>query len=83
MGKEFSCTELLAKAGEIMAGGVREEAEVLRDKGEVEERVMAKLFMLKKEINACRFNKSCYKRPQFLSLYRVPVVQALGFLPRL
>jgi hypothetical protein len=37
-------------------------------------------ILLKKEINACRFSKPCYKRLQFLSLYRVPVVQALGFL---
>uniref|UniRef100_A0A2N9HDF0 Uncharacterized protein n=1 Tax=Fagus sylvatica TaxID=28930 RepID=A0A2N9HDF0_FAGSY len=44
MGKEFSCTELLAKAGEIVAERAREEAEVLRDKGEVEERMMAELF---------------------------------------
>ena len=44
MGKEFGSTELLAKVGEIVAERAREEAEVLRDKGEVEERMMTELF---------------------------------------
>ncbi|XP_050248667.1 protein CHLORORESPIRATORY REDUCTION 41, chloroplastic-like [Quercus robur] len=44
MGKEFGSTELLAKAGEIMAERAREEAQVLSDKGEVEERMMTELF---------------------------------------
>ena len=50
MGKEFSCTELLAKAGEIVAERAREEAEVLRDKGEVEERMMAELFRVLRQM---------------------------------
>ncbi|KAL5540015.1 hypothetical protein UlMin_043970 [Ulmus minor] len=44
MGKEFGSTELLAKAGEIVAERAREEAEVLRDKGEVEDRLITELF---------------------------------------
>ncbi|KAG2682151.1 hypothetical protein I3843_11G179000 [Carya illinoinensis] len=44
MGKEFGSTELLAKAGEIVAERAREEAEVLRDEGEVEERMITELF---------------------------------------
>ncbi|KAL0000935.1 hypothetical protein SO802_014716 [Lithocarpus litseifolius] len=44
MGKEFGSTELLAKAGEIVAERAREEAQVLSDKGEVEERMMTELF---------------------------------------
>ncbi|XP_062077814.1 protein CHLORORESPIRATORY REDUCTION 41, chloroplastic [Humulus lupulus] len=44
MGKEFGSTELLAKAGEIVAERAREEAVVLREKGEVEERLITELF---------------------------------------
>ncbi|OMP04502.1 hypothetical protein COLO4_09571 [Corchorus olitorius] len=44
MGKEFGSTELLAKAGEIVAERAREEAEVLRDEGKVEERMVTELF---------------------------------------
>nr|AKH05267.1 chlororespiratory reduction 41 [Hypseocharis bilobata] len=44
MGQEFGSTELLAKAGEIVAERAREEAEVLRDGGEVEERLVTELF---------------------------------------
>ncbi|PON61470.1 potassium/sodium hyperpolarization-activated cyclic nucleotide-gated channel protein [Parasponia andersonii] len=44
MGKEFGSTELLAKAGEIVAERAREEAEVLREGGEVEERLITELF---------------------------------------
>ncbi|KAM4092552.1 hypothetical protein ACB094_06G048500 [Castanea mollissima] len=43
-GKEFGSTELLAKAGEIVAERAREEAQVLSDKGEVEERMMTELL---------------------------------------
>nr|AKH05256.1 chlororespiratory reduction 41 [California macrophylla] len=44
MGQEFGSTELLAKAGEIVADRAREEAEVLRDDGEVDERLVTELF---------------------------------------
>ncbi|KAJ1393171.1 hypothetical protein SESBI_35220 [Sesbania bispinosa] len=44
MGKEFGSTELLAKVGEIVAERAREEAEVLRDEGKVEERMVTELF---------------------------------------
>ncbi|KAK6230372.1 hypothetical protein QUC31_001890 [Theobroma cacao] len=44
MGREFGSTELLAKAGEIVAERAREEAEVLRDEGKVEERMVTELF---------------------------------------
>ncbi|KAL4323282.1 hypothetical protein GQ457_11G012990 [Hibiscus cannabinus] len=43
MGREFGSTELLAKAGEIVAERAREEAEVLRDEGKVEERMVTEL----------------------------------------
>ncbi|KAF3453527.1 hypothetical protein FNV43_RR03967 [Rhamnella rubrinervis] len=46
MGREFGSTELLAKAGEIVAERAREEAEVLRDEGEVEDRLITELFRL-------------------------------------
>lgn len=46
MGREFGTTELLAKAGEIVAERAREEAEVLRDEGKVEERMITELFRL-------------------------------------
>ncbi|XP_022734787.1 uncharacterized protein LOC111288246 [Durio zibethinus] len=42
--REFGSTELLAKAGEIVAERAREEAEVLRDEGKVEERMVTELF---------------------------------------
>uniref|UniRef100_A0A2P2LKP0 Uncharacterized protein MANES_03G122800 n=1 Tax=Rhizophora mucronata TaxID=61149 RepID=A0A2P2LKP0_RHIMU len=44
MGREFGSTELLAKAGEIVAERAREEAEVLQDEGKVEERMVTELF---------------------------------------
>ncbi|XP_061341810.1 protein CHLORORESPIRATORY REDUCTION 41, chloroplastic [Gastrolobium bilobum] len=44
IGKEFGSTELLAKAGEIVAERAREEAEILRDEGKVEERMVTELF---------------------------------------
>ncbi|KAF7805465.1 putative serine/threonine-protein kinase cdc7 [Senna tora] len=44
MGKEFGSTELLAKAGEIVAERAREEAEILRDEGKVEDRMVTELF---------------------------------------
>ncbi|XP_015898013.3 protein CHLORORESPIRATORY REDUCTION 41, chloroplastic [Ziziphus jujuba] len=44
MGREFGSKELLAKAGEIVAERAREEAEVLRDEGEVEDRLITELF---------------------------------------
>ncbi|XVE50540.1 hypothetical protein DITRI_Ditri01bG0170900 [Diplodiscus trichospermus] len=44
MGREFGSTELLAKAGEIVAERAREEAEVLRDEGKVEDRLVTELF---------------------------------------
>ncbi|XP_027342890.1 uncharacterized protein LOC113855446 [Abrus precatorius] len=44
MGKEFGSTELLAKVGEIVAERAREEAEILRDEGKVEERMVTELF---------------------------------------
>jgi len=48
MGREFGSTELLAKAGEIVAERAREEAEVLRDEGKVEERMVTELFRVLK-----------------------------------
>ncbi|KAF2285831.1 hypothetical protein GH714_008296 [Hevea brasiliensis] len=48
MGKEFGSTALLAKAGEIVAERAREEAEVLRDEGKVEERMVTELFRVLK-----------------------------------
>lgn len=48
MGKEFGSTALLAKAGEIVAERAREEADVLRDEGEVEERMVTELFRVLK-----------------------------------
>ncbi|XP_077244697.1 potassium/sodium hyperpolarization-activated cyclic nucleotide-gated channel protein [Tasmannia lanceolata] len=44
MGREYGSKELLAKVGSIVAERVREEAEVLRDGGEVEERLITELF---------------------------------------
>ncbi|KAI4340056.1 hypothetical protein MLD38_024930 [Melastoma candidum] len=44
MEKEFGTKELLAKAGEIVAMRAKEEAEVLREKGEVEERLITELL---------------------------------------
>ncbi|OWM81242.1 uncharacterized protein LOC116195023 [Punica granatum] len=44
MGREFGSVDLLAKAGEVVAERAREEAEVLRDDGEVEERMVTELF---------------------------------------
>ncbi|XP_010240954.1 PREDICTED: uncharacterized protein LOC104585691 [Nelumbo nucifera] len=44
MGREYGSTELLAKTGEIVAERAREEAEVLREEGEVEDRMITELF---------------------------------------
>ncbi|GAA0174713.1 hypothetical protein LIER_28046 [Lithospermum erythrorhizon] len=43
LGREFGSTTLLAKAGEIVAERAREEAQVLRDEGKVEERMVTEL----------------------------------------
>lgn len=43
MEREFGSAELLAKAGEIVAERAREEAEVLRDEGKVEDRMVTEL----------------------------------------
>ncbi|XP_057414946.1 protein CHLORORESPIRATORY REDUCTION 41, chloroplastic-like [Lotus japonicus] len=48
MGKEFGSAELLAKVGEVVAERAREEAEVLRDEGKVEERMVTELFRVLK-----------------------------------
>uniref|UniRef100_A0A5B7BXL1 Chlororespiratory reduction 41 n=1 Tax=Davidia involucrata TaxID=16924 RepID=A0A5B7BXL1_DAVIN len=48
MGREFGSTALLAKAGEIVAERAREEAEVLRDEGKVEDRLITELFRVLK-----------------------------------
>ncbi|XP_057528381.1 protein CHLORORESPIRATORY REDUCTION 41, chloroplastic [Amaranthus tricolor] len=48
MGREFGSTELLAKTGEIVAERVREEAEILRDEGKVEDRMVNELFRVLK-----------------------------------
>lgn len=48
MSQEFGSTELLAKAGEIVAERAREEAEVLRDEGKVEDRMVTELFRVLK-----------------------------------
>lgn len=44
MGKEFGSTELLAKVGDLVAERAREEAEILKDEGKVEERMVTELF---------------------------------------
>ncbi|KAL2928493.1 MAP3K12-binding inhibitory protein 1 [Bienertia sinuspersici] len=43
MNREFGSTELLAKAGEIVAERAREEAEDLRDEGKVDDRMVTEL----------------------------------------
>ncbi|KAF3779943.1 hypothetical protein EJ110_NYTH35877 [Nymphaea thermarum] len=48
MGRQYGTTELLAKAGGIVAERVREEAEILRNKGEVEDRLVLELFRVLK-----------------------------------
>ncbi|CAH2036379.1 unnamed protein product [Thlaspi arvense] len=48
MAREFGSKELLAKTGEIVAERAREEAEVLRDEGKVEERMVTELFRVLK-----------------------------------
>lgn len=49
MGRQlFGSLELLAKTGEIVAERAREEAEVLREEGEVDERVVTELFRVLK-----------------------------------
>ena len=44
MGKEFGSTELLSKVGELVAERAREEAEILKDEGKVEDRMVTELF---------------------------------------
>ncbi|XP_068667525.1 protein CHLORORESPIRATORY REDUCTION 41, chloroplastic [Aristolochia californica] len=46
--REFGSPELLAKAGGIVAERAREEAEVLREGGEVEDRLITELFRVLK-----------------------------------
>ncbi|KAK9080649.1 hypothetical protein SSX86_000407 [Deinandra increscens subsp. villosa] len=48
MEREYGSTALLAKVGEIVAERAREEAEVLRDDGKVEERMVTELFRVLK-----------------------------------
>ncbi|CAL5405673.1 unnamed protein product [Camellia sinensis] len=48
MEREFGSVALLAKAGEIVAERAREEAEVLREEGEVDERMVTELFRVLK-----------------------------------
>lgn len=48
MDKEFGSTALLAKVGEIVAERAREEAEILRDEGKVEDRMITELFRVLK-----------------------------------
>ena len=47
-GRDFGSMELLAKTREIVAESAREEAEVLREEGKVEERMVAELFRVLK-----------------------------------
>eukprot|EP00262_Sarcandra_glabra_P000102 TRINITY_DN10154_c0_g1_i1.p1 TRINITY_DN10154_c0_g1~~TRINITY_DN10154_c0_g1_i1.p1 ORF type:complete len:221 (-),score=43.15 TRINITY_DN10154_c0_g1_i1:79-708(-) len=44
LGREYGSKDLLAKAGGIVAERAREEAEVLREGGEVDERLVTELF---------------------------------------
>ncbi|CAK9327264.1 unnamed protein product [Citrullus colocynthis] len=46
--REFGLTELLAKVGEIVAERAREEVEILRDDGKVEERMVTEPFRILK-----------------------------------
>ncbi|XP_043705028.1 uncharacterized protein LOC122654828 [Telopea speciosissima] len=48
MGTEYGSEELLAKTGEIVAERAREEAEILREEGAVEERLITELFRVLK-----------------------------------
>ncbi|KAK3000553.1 hypothetical protein RJ639_020574 [Escallonia herrerae] len=48
MGREFGSTDLLEKVGEIVAERAREEAEVLREEGKVEDRMVTELFRVLK-----------------------------------
>ncbi|XP_031499753.1 protein CHLORORESPIRATORY REDUCTION 41, chloroplastic [Nymphaea colorata] len=48
MSRQYGTTELLAKAGGIVAERVREEAEILRNKGEVDDRLVVELFRVLK-----------------------------------
>lgn len=50
MGREFGSPELLVKVAEIVAERAREEAEVLRDEGKVEDRMVTELFRVLKLI---------------------------------
>lgn len=43
MDREYGSTTLLAKVGEIVAEGAREEAEVLREEGKVDDRMVTEL----------------------------------------
>ncbi|WCJ37204.1 Protein CHLORORESPIRATORY REDUCTION 41 chloroplastic [Euphorbia peplus] len=43
MGREYGSTALLAKVGEIVAERAREEAEILKEEGKVEERMVTEL----------------------------------------
>lgn len=48
MARDFGSTALLAKVGEIVAERAREEAEVLKDEGKVEERMVTELYRVLK-----------------------------------
>ncbi|XP_055822496.1 protein CHLORORESPIRATORY REDUCTION 41, chloroplastic [Solanum dulcamara] len=48
MARDFGSTALLAKVGEIVAERAREEAEVLREEGKVEERMVTELYRVLK-----------------------------------
>lgn len=48
MARDFGSTALLAKVGEIVAERAREEAEVLREEGKVEDRMVTELYRVLK-----------------------------------
>ncbi|KAH0744344.1 hypothetical protein R3W88_020754 [Solanum pinnatisectum] len=48
MARDFGSTALLAKVGEIVAERAREEAEVLKEEGKVEERMVTELYRVLK-----------------------------------
>ncbi|XP_059283286.1 protein CHLORORESPIRATORY REDUCTION 41, chloroplastic [Lycium ferocissimum] len=48
MARDFGSTVLLAKVGEIVAERVKEEAEVLREEGKVEDRMVTELYRVLK-----------------------------------
>ncbi|GFP89982.1 hypothetical protein PHJA_001142000 [Phtheirospermum japonicum] len=66
MEREFGSAELLAKAGEIVAERAREEAEVLRDEGKVEDRMVTELSRVLKlmEMDLAMINLGT--EPQYL-----------------